>query len=66
MARFLSDAWFDELSVGAERLAGQHDNAGHEHSSTAEPVAADSPAPELVVEVIASGAPEEMCIRDRP
>jgi hypothetical protein len=61
MARFLSDAWFDELSVGAERLAGQHDNAGHagtEHSTTAEQVAADSPAPELVVEVIASGAPE--------
>jgi hypothetical protein len=58
MARFLSDAWFDELSVGAERLAGQHDNAGHEPSGTAEQVAADSAAPELVVEVIASGAPE--------
>ncbi len=64
MARFLSDAWFDELSVGAERLAGQHDdagNAGHagtEQSTTAEQVAADGPAPELVVEVIASGAPE--------
>jgi hypothetical protein len=58
MARFLSDAWFAELSVGAERLAGQHDKAGHEHSTTAEHVAADGPAPELVVEVIASGAPE--------
>ena len=64
MARFLSDAWFDELSGGAERLAGQPDNpsnAGHartEHSTTAEQVAADGPVPELVVEVIASGAPE--------
>ena len=61
MARFLSDAWFDELSVGAERLAGQPDSAddaGTEHSTTAEQVAADGRAPELVVEVIASGAPE--------
>ena len=67
MARFLSDAWFDELSVGAERLPGQHDNAGHaateeatrtEQPTRAEQVAADGPAPELVVEVIASGAPE--------
>jgi hypothetical protein len=61
MARFLSDAWFDELSVAAERLAGQPDSAdpaGTEHSTTAEQVAAVGPAPELVVEVIASGAPE--------
>ncbi len=61
MARFLSDAWFDELSVGAERLAGQHDNAGQAgtgRSTSAEQVAADGPAAELVVEVIASGAPE--------
>ena len=61
MARFLSAAWFDELSVGTERLAEPHDIAGHpitERASTAEHVAAGSRAPELVVEVIASGAPE--------
>jgi|GEM_PF-2144618 len=64
MARFLSDAWFDEVSVGAARLAGQHGDAGDagdagtEQATTPEQGAADGPAPELVVEVIASGAPE--------
>jgi hypothetical protein len=62
MARFLSEAWFDELSVGAERLAEPHGKAGHagarEHVSGAKRVATDSRAPGLVVEVIASGAPE--------
>ena len=61
MARFLSDAWFDELSVGAARPAGQDDDAGQagtEPATTAERVAGAVPAHELVVEVIASGAPE--------
>jgi hypothetical protein len=61
MARFLSDAWFAELSVGAERPAGQHDSAGHAatgHSTAGGEAAADGPTPQLVVEVIASGAPE--------
>ena len=62
MARFLSEAWFDELSVGAERLAGPQGTAGHagasEQVSRGERVAAESRAPGLVVEVIASGAPE--------
>jgi hypothetical protein len=62
MARFLSEAWFDELSVGAERLAGPQGTAGpagaSEQVSRGERVAAESRAPGLVVEVIASGAPE--------
>src|SRR5580658_3726905 len=41
MARFLSEAWFDELLVGTEVLVQSHGPAGG-----------------LVVEVIASGAPE--------
>jgi hypothetical protein len=62
MARFLSDAWFDELSVGAERPAAQARNVGQaapeQHANIAACVPAHSQAPELVVEVIASGAPE--------
>src|SRR5579863_2543652 len=67
MARFLSDAWFDELSVGAERRAAQRDHAGDagdagdagtEQGTKPEQAAGDGRAPELVVEVIADGAPE--------
>jgi hypothetical protein len=62
MARFLSEAWFDELWVGAERLAGPQGTVGHdgasEQVSRAERVGAESRAAGLVVEVIASGAPE--------
>jgi hypothetical protein len=59
MARFLSDAWFDEVSLGAERLAEVHADAGAGDSASASgQTAAQRRAPELVVEVIASGAPE--------
>jgi hypothetical protein len=61
MARFLSDAWFDELSRGAERPADRGETAGSvrtKHARAAAHTPADGPAPELVVEVIASGAPE--------
>jgi len=62
MARFLSDAWFDEVSAGDERPAEPGTNAEQAgtswQASRAEQSAAGSPAPELVVEVIASGAPE--------
>lgn len=61
MARFLSDAWFDELSVGAEGAPAPPGPAGRsgtsDHATTAGQMAESGP-PELVVEVIASGAPE--------
>ncbi len=61
MARFLSDAWFDEVSLGAERQAEAHGdggNAGSRDRASAAGQTAQGGAPELVVEVIASGAPE--------
>jgi len=48
MARFLSDAWFDEL-------AGAVDRPPQDDGGRATP---GSPEPGLVVEIIASGAPE--------
>lgn len=52
MARFLSDAWFDELAGAAEVPAAPSAVGPREQTGT------QGPAPELVVEVIASGAPE--------
>lgn len=48
MARFLSDAWFDELADAADGPAPE----GGDRQ------APDWPEPGLVIEVIASGAPE--------
>jgi hypothetical protein len=60
MARFLSDAWFAEVSLGAGRRAEAQGNGGNAGAGDSAPgeSAAPSQVPELVVEVIASGAPE--------
>jgi hypothetical protein len=62
MARYLSEAWFDELAVGAQSLGEPQGTAGDAgagpRAGRAERKAPGSRGAGLVVEVIASGAPE--------